>query len=44
MAGLLKRVTEERVSGGRPSVVRAVIAAVVAGVGAALITYRLLRG
>jgi hypothetical protein len=42
MAGLLKRVAAERVSGSRPSVPRS-IAAAAAGAAAA-ITYRLLRG
>jgi hypothetical protein len=43
MAGLLKRVAAERASGGRPSGLRAIAAAVVAGAAAAVITYRLLR-
>jgi hypothetical protein len=43
MAGLLKRVAAERMSGGRPSMVRAVAASAAAGVAAAAITYKLLR-
>jgi hypothetical protein len=44
MAGLLKRVAAERVSGERPGAGRALIAAVAAGAAAAGVTYRLLRG
>jgi hypothetical protein len=44
MAGLLKRVAAERVSGQRPSVLRAVVASGAAGAAAAALTYRLLRG
>jgi hypothetical protein len=44
MGGFLKRVAAERASGGRPSMVRAIAAAAAAGVAAAAITYKLLRG
>jgi uncharacterized protein (DUF2062 family) len=43
MAGFLKRVAAERASGEHPSTLRAIAAAVAAGVAAAVITYRLLR-
>jgi hypothetical protein len=43
MAGLLKRVAAERVSGQRPSVFRAAVAAGAAGAAAAALTYKVLR-
>jgi len=43
MSGFLQRVVADRVSGGRPSPVRAMIAAAAAGAAAAGVTYRLLR-
>jgi predicted phage tail protein len=43
MAGLLKRVAAERASGGRPPMLRAMGAAMVAGGAVAVITYRVLR-
>jgi hypothetical protein len=43
MSDFLKRVVADRVSGGRPSPVRAAIAAAAAGAAAAGMTYRLLR-
>jgi hypothetical protein len=44
MAGMVKRALAERVGGKRPSPLRAVVAAAAAGVAAAGITYRVLRG
>jgi hypothetical protein len=43
MSTFLKRVAGERLSGGRPSPVRAMVAAAVAGAAAATLTYRALR-
>jgi|tagenome__1003787_1003787.scaffolds.fasta_scaffold20414889_2 hypothetical protein len=43
MSSLLQRVASERLSGGRPSPVRALAAATVAGAAAAVVTYRALR-
>jgi hypothetical protein len=43
MSAFLQRVASERLSGGRPSSVRAMAAAAVAGAAAAAMTYRVLR-
>jgi hypothetical protein len=43
MRNLLKRVAAERMSGGRPSSPRALLAASAAGGAAAVLTYRVLR-
>lgn len=43
MSDFLKRVTAERIGGDRPSPPRALGAALVVGVAAAAMTYRLLR-
>jgi hypothetical protein len=43
MGGLFKRVTADRLSGGRPGAPRALGAAIVVGATAAVVTYRLLR-
>ena len=42
--GILKRAFGDRLTGDRPSVLRAVGAATVAGVVAATVTYKVLRG
>jgi hypothetical protein len=44
MTGMVKRVVAERMQGKRPSPVRAIVAATVAGAAAAGLTYRVLRG
>lgn len=41
--GILKRAVTDRLKGSRPSAFRAVLAATVAGVAAATITYKALR-
>jgi hypothetical protein len=43
MSGLLKNAFATRVSGGKPSPVRAGVAATVAGAAVAVLTYKLLR-
>jgi hypothetical protein len=43
MSGLLKSAIASRISGDRPSPVRAALAALVAGAAAAVLTYRLMR-
>jgi hypothetical protein len=43
MSGVLKSAIARRVQGDKPSVLQATLAAVVAGVAAAAITYRLMR-
>lgn len=43
MAGVLKDAVGKRVQGERPSPLQASLAAVVAGVAAAVLTYRVLR-
>jgi hypothetical protein len=43
MAGFLKRVAADKASGERPSTVRAIAAAAVAGAAAAAITYKIVR-
>ena len=42
--GTLGKAIGERVSGGRPGPVRAIVASAVVGVAAAALTYRALRG
>jgi hypothetical protein len=44
MPGILKRAFADRLKGDRPSAFRAVGAAAVAGVVAATVTYKVLRG
>jgi hypothetical protein len=44
MIGIVKRAVAERLSGDRPSPVRAAGAAAAAGAVAAVVTYRVLRG
>jgi hypothetical protein len=44
MMGIVKRAVAERLSGDRPSPLRAALAAAVAGAVAAGVTYRVLRG
>jgi len=41
--GVVEEAVEERLEGGRPGRVRAVLAALVAGAAVAALTYRLLR-
>ena len=43
MAGVLKGALATRVSGGKPSPVKAALASAMAGVAAAVLTYRVLR-
>jgi len=43
MSGALKSAIGKRVQGDKPSVLQATLAAVVAGVAAAVITYKLMR-
>jgi hypothetical protein len=43
MSGVLKSAVSERIQGGKPSVLRASVAAVVAGAAAAVVTYRVMR-
>jgi hypothetical protein len=43
MSSFLQRVAGDRLSGGRPSSVRALAAATIAGTAAAVVTYRALR-
>lgn len=43
MSGTVEEAVAERLTGGRPSQMRAIGAAIVVGFGAALLTYRLLR-
>ena len=43
MSGVLKSAIAKRVSGDKPSVFQATLAAAVAGVAAAALTYRLMR-
>jgi hypothetical protein len=43
MSGVLKKAIAERARGNRPSVLQATLAATVAGVAAAALTYRLMR-
>ena len=43
MPNVLMNAVQKKLGGGRPSVVQAALAAVVAGVAAAVITYRVLR-
>ena len=42
--GILKRAIADRIKGDRPSPVRAAGAATAAGIAAAVLTYRVLRG
>ncbi|HEY3729145.1 MAG TPA: hypothetical protein VGL51_18355 [Solirubrobacteraceae bacterium] len=44
MLGIVKKAVGERLSGDRPSPVRAILASVVTGVVAAGVTYKVLRG
>jgi hypothetical protein len=44
MTGMVKRVLAERAGGKRPGALRAMVVAAGAGVAAASITYRVLRG
>jgi hypothetical protein len=44
MSGVIKQAFSDRIGGKRPSPVRALAAATVAGVAAAGITYKVLRG
>jgi hypothetical protein len=44
MPGILKRAFADRLKGDRPSPLRAIGASAVAGVAAATITYKVLRG
>jgi hypothetical protein len=44
MKGIVKRAVSERMRGKRPSPVRALATAVAAGVAAATVTYKVLRG
>jgi len=43
MAGVLKSAVAQRVGGDRPSTFHAVLAALAAGIAAAVVTYRLIR-
>jgi hypothetical protein len=43
MSGVLKSAISKRVQGDKPSVLQATLAALVAGVAAAVLTYRLMR-
>ena len=43
MSGLLKSAISKRVQGDKPSVLQAMLVALVAGIAAAVLTYRLLR-
>jgi hypothetical protein len=43
MAGVLKSAVSKRVQGDKPSVLHATLAALAAGVAAAVVTYRLMR-
>ena len=43
MAGAVKKAFAKRLQGDRPSVLQATLAALVAGVAAAVLTYRLMR-
>jgi hypothetical protein len=43
MSGVLKGALAKRISGDRPSPIQAALAAFVAGVAAAVLTYRLMR-
>jgi hypothetical protein len=43
MAGAVKKTFAKRLQGERPSVLQSTLAAVVAGVAAAVLTYRLMR-
>jgi hypothetical protein len=43
MSGALKSAIAKRVSGSRPSVLQATLAALAAGVAAAVVTYRVMR-
>jgi len=43
MAGFVKNTVAKRLEGDRPSIVRALLAAVAVGVGAAVLTYKLMR-
>jgi hypothetical protein len=44
MKGVIKRAVSERISGKKPNPARAIVTAAAAGVAAAGITYRVLRG
>ena len=43
MSGVLKSAISKRVQGDKPSVLQAMLVALVAGIAAAVLTYRLLR-
>ena len=43
MSGIVKEAVADRITGDQPNRLRALGAAIVVGVGAALLTYRLLR-
>ena len=43
MTGFVKETVAKRLEGDRPSIVRAVVAAIVVGIGAAVLTYKLMR-
>jgi hypothetical protein len=43
MAGVLKSAVLKRVQGDKPSVLQALLVALVAGIAAAVLTYRLMR-
>ena len=43
MSGVLKSAISKRVQGEKPSVLQAMLVALVAGIAAAVLTYRLLR-
>lgn len=44
MVGVVKNAITDRLTGKRPAAPRAIVAAAVVGVAAAVITYRVLRG
>jgi len=44
MSGVLKSALVKRVQGDKPSALQATLAAVAAGVAAAVVTYKLMRG
>lgn len=44
MMGIVKRAIAQRISGDRPSPLRAIAAATVVGAATAVVTYRILRG
>jgi hypothetical protein len=43
MAGAIKSAVSKRLEGGKPSVLQATLAALAAGIAAAVITYKLMR-